>query len=573
MGLIQKIAIIGGGPAGLIAAESLARQKGQNWEIVGFEARGQLGGVWGDSPGSNTGSREVFEQLRTLERFDEPLDPSRIFQEGSALVKNGRISDLRPLLATSVDKPMRVKRIPQLRDGFIFSAKTGVYENLMTNTPGELMNMDLTDLSHSSKRDDIAPLEDLQQVQEDIRGFVEKNPSSKVFRRHTYVEYLDKLSPEKWILVAKRSEPDSENDYWYSDTFDAVIIANGHFLCPYLPFYMTSNSDDGNNIHEFNKRFPKTLTHVRDLDVWFRERLPVVQKDSATSKQKVVIVGKSFSAMDILKRLIPLQDANHDLEIIVSVRTPPMPDNQANPFRWFDRWLTQTAKVTTVCAISRFFEHQGTPALQLEDGTVIQDLSAVVFATGYVYTFPFVSNKLLESYRILVTPDPRNTNGTPSNVSRVTGLYLHTFSIADPTMGFVGISSNANFQSFHISALALSGTWAKLNTLYDSQNPKDGPIYDSIWSQVLPSIQEQLQWARERLLRTGNNGAYHFYYPVVLLKQQWLQLCEPLFSDEARQHQLFPHDSAEKAQRGLERLEDLFFKTVDPEELCSRGQN
>ncbi|SCU91522.1 LAFA_0F04280g1_1 [Lachancea sp. 'fantastica'] len=564
MGLIKKVAVIGGGPAGLLAAESLARQEDQNWEIVGFEARSQLGGVWSDTPGSNLNSEQVFQQLQLLGNVEAPLDPATIFQKDSPLVENGRIPNLRPMLATSVNKPMCLKRKPLLRDGLVLSSKTGVYDNFMTNAPRQLMDLDCRNPLQDDRRDDIAPLEDLQQVQENVKSFVEKHQSSKIFRLNTSVEYLDKLSPLKWIIIAKTSDPRNDTDSWYSETFDAVVIANGHFMCPYVPYYMSSTSNGDSNIHEFNKSFPDTLSHVRDIDVWYQKRLPLLHKASASRKQKIVIVGKSFSAMDILKRLVPLQDAHHSLEIIISTKTPPNPENTANPFCWFDKWLTQTTKVTTVCAISQFFEKQGKPALRLEDGSEIQEVSEILFATGYLYSFPFVSNKLLENYRILLTPDPRCPSGTPSNISRVTGLYLHTFSIADPTMGFVGISSNANFQSFQISAQALAGAWSKVNYLYETLKPQDGPIYDSIWSQVLPSVQEQLKWCQERLLQTGNNGAYHFYFPLNLLKEQWLKHSEPLFTDKDRQQRLFPEDSAEKAQSGLKKLEELFLQTVEP---------
>ncbi|CEP61232.1 uncharacterized protein LALA0_S02e09714g [Lachancea lanzarotensis] len=564
MGIIKKVAIIGGGPSGLIAAENLARREGQNWEIVGFEVRDQLGGVWSDTPGSNLNSEQVFQQLQSLDKPAEGcVTPANIFQKDSPLVENGRIPNLRPLLATSVRKPMHVKRKPLLRDGIIFSNKTGIYDNFMTNAPRQFMDLDYRNPSQDSRRKDIAPLGDLQQVQKNIKSFTERHQSSKAFRLRTSVEYLDKLSPEKWVIVAKTWQPEDDHDYWYSETFDAVVIANGHFMCPYVPFYMSATSNGDSNVHEFNKSFPDTLTHVRDIDFWYRKRLPLLHKASVTKKQKIVIVGKSFSAMDILKRLVPLQDASHSLEIIISAKTAPNPDNKANPFYWFDEWLARTTKVTTVCAISHFVEKQGKPALQLEDETVIEDVSAVLFATGYLYTFPFVSNKLLEHYRILMTPDPRCPAGMPSNISRVTGLYLHTFSIADPTLGFVGISSNANFQSFQISAQALAGTWSRLNDLYNSQMPQDGPIYDSIWSQVLPPVQDQLKWCQERLLQTGNNGAYHFYYPLNQLNEQWLKYSEPLFGNKDCQQVLFPEGSAEIVQSGLAKLKQLFIQTVE----------
>ncbi|SCU78865.1 LANO_0A04280g1_1 [Lachancea nothofagi CBS 11611] len=570
MGIIRKIAVIGGGPAGIIAANDLARQKDQDWQIVGFEARQNLGGVWSDTPGSKMESPDVFQQLR-LSTADNPLTPESIFNYDSPVVENGRVVSLRSLSATSVSKPLKLVRKPLLRDGLIMSEKTGIYEELMTNVPGKLMKLSATEPDSSEKvssqrnNPDIAPLIKLNDVKAGIDAIIEQTRSAQVFRLHTCVEYLDKLSPEKWIIIARKSEPGNDYDEWYMETFDAVIIANGHFMCPYVPYYMTPPQSDHSNIHEFNMRFPSALMHVKDLDLWYRKHLPKLQKESLNSKQKIVIVGKSFSAMDVLKRLVPLQDSGHNLEIIISTKTPPLPENKANPFCWFDQWLTETKKVEVKGPISHFLTERSTPALQFEDGTIAEQVSAVIFATGYLYTFPFISSKLLESYRVLITPDPRNNDSNPSNMSRVTGLYLHTFSIADPTMGFVGISSNATFQSFSISSRAIAGAWSKLNRLYDKEKPQDGPIYDSIWSQVLPSVQEQLKWSQERLVKTGNSAFYHFYYPLDTLFNDWLQYCKPLFSQEDQQEQLFPANSAELSKNGLKKLEELFFDKMGPE--------
>ncbi|SCU80507.1 LADA_0B07888g1_1 [Lachancea dasiensis] len=564
MTVIRKVAIIGGGPAGLIAANDLTRQRDQNWEIVGFEARQSLGGVWSDNPGTHMEAEQVFPQLGSLDNLEGPLTPSQIFQYDSPLVVNGRIANLRPLLTTSEKKPMQLTRRSRLRDGVIMSKKSGLYDDFMTNAPGQLMKLNQKSNLKEKKmapQTSMAPLVDLAQVKEQFQQFEKHSQSAGCFRLNTCVEYLDKLSPSKWIIVAKRSLPGAEHEEWYSETFDAVVVANGHFMCPYVPFYMTAGDS---NVHEFNKNFPNTLVHVRDLDHWYRKSLPALKQDLEKAKRKVVIVGKSFSAMDVLKRLVPLHNANSNLEIIISTNTPPFPENSANPFCWFDKWLTETNKVTLKGRIAKFGQRGEKPILQFKDGSVVEDVSAVIFATGYLYTFPFISRSLLESYRILVSPNPNDPSGSSSNASRVSGLYLHTFSIADPTLAFVGISSNANFQSFSISSQAIAGVWSKFNRLFDQLQPQDSPIYDSIWSQVLPCVQEQLSWAKERLSQTGNNGAYHFYYPLQLLESHWLRYCKPLFPTEDKEGGLFPANSAELSQKGLRRLQELFYQAVDP---------
>ncbi|CAR22160.1 KLTH0C08624p [Lachancea thermotolerans CBS 6340] len=568
---IKKIAVIGGGPAGLIAANDLFKEsERQRWEVVGFETRNCLGGVWSDKPGSGIDSPQVFEELRKLpHNLGTSYSPEDIFQYGSPLVSNGRIASLRPFNGTSVTKPLRLvhKHLP--RDGLINSSKTGVYDGLMTNVPGELMAFGPENLNtYASRNADISPLVTLDQVQMNFEKFIEESEGSKTFRKNTCIEYLDKISPDKWVIVARRHPPGSEQDEWYMELFDAVVIANGHFTCPYVPFYMSNLTGVESGIHEFNTQFPNVLSHVRDLDLWYNKRFPQLKEEVLLDKRRVVIVGKSFSAMDVLKRLVPILDkAQGNLEIILSSNTPPMPENTANPFYWFDEWLSKTSKVEVKGPIAKFVSSHDMPALQFQDGSIFDNISDVIFATGYLYTFPFISKRLLESYRVLITPDSRNFDAAPSNVSRVTGLYLHTFSIADPTMGFVGVSSNANFQSFNISSQALTGVWSRFNNLFNEEAPQDGPIFNSIWSKVLPSVQEQLKWSQNRLLKTGNNGAFHFYYPLPALKEEWLDYCKPLFRENHRNTMLFPDNSADLSEKGIQTLKARFFDTMGPEHL------
>ncbi|CUS21627.1 LAQU0S03e06942g1_1 [Lachancea quebecensis] len=568
---IRKIAVIGGGPAGLIAANDLVKEaETQKWEVVGFEARNSLGGVWSDKPGSRIDSPQVFEELRKMPHNPATShSPEDIFQYGSPLVNNGRIASLRPFDGTSVTKPLRLVHKALPRDGLINSSKTGIYDGLMTNVPGELMVFGPEKLkTGASQSPDISPLITLDQVQRNFTDFIEESEGSNVFRTNTCVEYLDKISLDKWVVVARHHLPGEEKDEWYMEIFDAVVVANGHFACPYVPFYMSSLTGLESGIHEFNTQFPNVLSHVRDLDIWYNKRFPILKKEISQDKRRVVIVGKSFSAMDVLKRLVPLLDgAQGNLEIILSSNTPPMPENTANPFYWFDEWLSKTSKVKVKGPIMKFVSSEDMPALRFQDGSAIDNISDVIFATGYLFTFPFISRKLLENYRVHITSDPRNIGAAPSNVSRVTSLYLHTFAIADPTMGFVGVSSNANFQSFNISSQAIRGVWSKFNNYFNQENPRDGPIFNSIWSMVLPSIQEQLKWAQERLSKTGNNGAFHFYYPLSVLKEGWLDYCKPLFKEESHDTMLFPDNSAELSERGIQILKARFLDTMGPEHL------
>lgn len=59
------------------------------------------------------------------------------------------------------------------------------------------------------------------------------------------------------------------------------------------------------------------------------------------------------------------------------------------------------------------------------DGSSIDDVDVVLFATGYDFSFPFLPN----------------SNVKISN-RRIQGLYQHVFSINDPGLAFIGMVSD-----------------------------------------------------------------------------------------------------------------------------------
>ncbi|CCE92058.1 uncharacterized protein TDEL_0D04740 [Torulaspora delbrueckii] len=569
--MIRKVAVIGGGPAGLTTVYNsikVNKDSENSFICVGFEARSKLGGVWSDTPGANLDTfPSTFDQLRFLQDERIAGDPRALFYEGSPLIgANYRQINLGSLTGSSPSKTIKVAKKARLaRDGIFFTDKTGLYDNFMSNVPEDLMRYE--DDTRDYKKDiaprnsAISPLVDLPTITTHLKNFILENKLEEHYRLNTSIEYVDKMGPDKWIVVAKKSDPNKDHDDWYLESFDAVVVANGHFQIPYVPYYMSSPGREGNSgIHQFNQKFPGKLVHVRDIDLWYRRELP--NYEGKSHHRRIVLVGKSFSCMDVLKRIIHLQKSG-SLEIFISTDIPPMPENKANPFYWFDEWLVKTNRVTLKPEILSFTSESNKPTLTFTDGTQIKVVDHVIFATGYLYSYPFMSQVLMEQRKIFVTPDPRNVDHRPSNISRVTGLYLHTFSIAEPTLAFPGVSSNANFQSFHISAKAIVGAFSSFNQLFKKCEPTDYPYYDSIWHQILPSINDQLEWSRKRLAETGNNGSYHFYYPLPLLKEGWERPCEELFPQGQDSKHLFPSDAPKLSKDGITRLKDIFLEVME----------
>jgi cation diffusion facilitator CzcD-associated flavoprotein CzcO len=165
----------------------------------------------------------------------------------------------------------------------------------------------------------------------------------------------------------------------YTRTYDALIIANGHYNTPFIP------SIPG-----------ITSTHIPlEHSVNFRLASSYVGK-------KIILVGNSVSGLDIASQLLPY--VSHPL--LQSVRTAPeTPDD--------------SPVIKTVPQITEF---RGDNEVVFADGTVETNVDLVLFCTGYLYTLPFLN------------PTPSSSTG-----ERVKGTYQHLFSIQHPTLAFLGL--------------------------------------------------------------------------------------------------------------------------------------
>ena len=158
-----------------------------------------------------------------------------------------------------------------------------------------------------------------------------------------HVNYDDTAG--KFTVVVKDHEKDCE----YSEEFDNVIVATGHFSTPNVPEYP--------GFATFNGR----ILHAHD----FRDALEYKDKD-------ILILGTSYSAEDIGSQCWKYGCKS----ITVSHRTAPM------GYDWPDNWqevpLVEKVEKNTVTFI---------------DGTT-KDADAIILCTGYLHHFPFMGESL-----------------------------------------------------------------------------------------------------------------------------------------------------------------------------------
>ncbi|KAB8079141.1 hypothetical protein BDV29DRAFT_152008 [Aspergillus leporis] len=264
---------------------------------------------------------------------------------------------------------------------------------------------------------------------------------------NTTVEKVEKTG-EKWALTLRKSGQLHNNqpaEYWWQEHFDAVVIASGHYNVPFIP-----------EIAGLEQAF-RTHATVFEHSKAFRSANDYVDK-------KVVIVGGSVSSADLVA----------DIHAIVKgpLYLSQRGKNEAMQAAW------ELPNVEGKPTISRI-EVTGTGAnVIFADGSVVENVDKVIFATGYKLVYPFLR------------PNPT----TPNN--RVAGFYQHVFKIGDPSLALVGqVRAAISFRVYEYQAVAVARYFARRN------------------ARALPSPQAQDLWEVERLKYKGPNSIFHEIKP------------------------------------------------------------
>lgn len=220
-----------------------------------------------------------------------------------------------------------------------------MYRYLWSNGPKECLEFaDYSFDEHFGKP--IASFPPREVLADYIKGRVEKAGVREWCRfRHPVrnVEYHEHT--DNFTVIAH----DLVNDKRVKETFDYVIVANGHFSTPNVPFF------DGID------KFAGRVLHSHD----FRDALEFKDKD-------VMVVGSSYSAEDIGSQCWKYGAKS----ITACYRTNPM------GFHWPENWETKPL-LTKVDGKTCHFK----------DGSS-KDLDAIILCTGYLHHFPFMDDEL-----------------------------------------------------------------------------------------------------------------------------------------------------------------------------------
>lgn len=331
MSLPVRIAIIGGGSAGLAAAKALASEPAK-FNIDLFERRDKLGGLWyygGDK-----------SSLR-------PPVPS-VHPCGQELV------------ATGAD-PKR-----------FFSP---LYDQLETNLKSSLMEYNGVSFDEGTGN-----FPSRSEVYRYLEKYAATIPDGIHYKFNTNVQLLKKADGV-WTVQSE----DFVSSKVSTSLYDNVIVANGHFDLPYIP--------DVPGLAEWNAELPNTVTHAK----YYVDAAPFRGK-------RVIVVGNNASGVDLATQISTTAE-----QVYVSTKGEvtliEVKNDVVQPIGEISKYDHATKSVTTV------------------DGQRVDNIDCVMFCTGYLYSFPFLTEYM-----------PDITDGT-----QVKNIYEQIFNVDDPSLCFLGL--------------------------------------------------------------------------------------------------------------------------------------
>ncbi|EXJ60908.1 hypothetical protein A1O7_05061 [Cladophialophora yegresii CBS 114405] len=425
---VSKIAVIGAGPVGVACAKYLVAEKAFS-KIDIYEQRDRVGGIW-----------NLSEPPRSKRIPIPQTDP----RYGHGHHEDG---------ATSSDLNHRKDGVAASEDLLeSLEFESPLYDYLETNIPKELMAFSDKPFPEDEPLFPSHPavLQYLEEYADDVRHLIRFGTAVRDVRPavdqdtdggHERRDFTDTgKGHERWDLTAQ----DIRSHETVKESYDAVVVANGHYTIPHVP--------DIKGLEEWNAAYPGVIIHSKAY------RRPEDYRD-----KKVIVIGNSASGLDIAAQI----GKYCQKPVLLSSRS--VSAFRTLPARGGDQ--------EDVDEIVEFLPHDPNMqrAVRFKSGRIEKNIDAVVFATGYFYSYPFLAN---------VSP-AIITDGL-----RTKGTYEHLFSIDHPTLAFPVI--NLKVIPFPLS-----------------QN--QAAVLARIWSGRLrlPPTQEMRDWERQVIRKNGDGKNFH----------------------------------------------------------------
>ncbi|KAL1987784.1 hypothetical protein VTN96DRAFT_2624 [Rasamsonia emersonii] len=378
---VKSVAIVGAGPAGAIAVDAFAQEKAFDVIRV-FERREKAGGCW---------------------IYDDEEPPA--------------LTDLDALANRTADAPVELpKTFPAYtpRSSKNRFTDTPVYPTLEANVDAGIMSFSQEPIPAIRSPTSIkihgedTPFRHHTVIRQYIEDLLNRNGYQDLVEYNTTVENARKdKTLNKWVLTLRRQG--RQYDYWWQETFDALVVASGHYSVPYIPPIK--------GLKEFAAVYPGSVEHTKG----FRD-------PEKYRGKRVITVGASVSAADTAVSLIDIAE------------TPIHAVVRGKYNIYFGDEAFKHPKIQRRPPISHVDVDGRT--VFFEDGSSLRDVDHIIFGTGYSWTLPFLPHIQTRNNRI---PD----------------LYLHVFHGEDPTLAFIGaVGAGFTFKVFEWQSVLAARVFA-----------------------------------------------------------------------------------------------------------------
>ncbi|KAK5651257.1 hypothetical protein OQA88_12665 [Cercophora sp. LCS_1] len=419
---IRRVAVIGAGPAGAIATDALAKEQAFDTIRV-FDRRPVIGGTWVYTP---------------------HLPP--------------KIASLPDLIASNVDHPIplplsfptETPKSEAVNSHQLRFSDSAQHEHLHSNITPEIMAFSTEPFPPTlservrDKYGPNAPFRHREVIRQWIETIFLKGGYDKFLELETTVERAEKVNGE-WVLTLRKEG--RYKDYWWQESFDALVVATGHYNVPWIP--------EVEGIVEYDRRWPGRVVHSKHF-----------RSGEGFRGKKVVVVGGSVSAHEIVHEVLPF--AQHP--VYASLRGDPIPSFGWAPF--IHPYIEVKKQIKRL--------DPATGNVHFVDGTVLENVDHIVYATGYTFSLPYlpqVQERIKTAYR------------------RLPGVFQHTFDILDPTLSYVGmLGGGFTFRVYEWQAVAVARQLAGRG-------------------RPLPSTAEQQVWETKRAALKGGGKDYYSIAP------------------------------------------------------------
>lgn len=342
-------------------------------QIEVFEQRSSVGGVW------NYNESSTKAGMSTIIPHLNPHEPA--------------------------EKPVWIDHTEGPREATFVSP---VYDRLETNIPKDLMRF--SDKAFPSEAQ-LFPKhrtvkQYLEEYAEDVKSLIQ-------FETQVSEVKLQNEALSTWSLTTKDLRTGTDRIH----TYDAVVVASGHFTVPYVPDIL--------GIQAWDTAYPGSISHSKFYD-----------SPEPFRGKKVVVVGSSASGLDIGTQINEVSKG----KLLVSQRSESYLAAPPNGDKIICPEIVEFLPSTT--------HDRG---IKFADGRIEEHVESIVFCTGYFYSYPFLSS---------LNP-PAVTDGW-----RTRNVFQQLFYIDHPTLVFPVLSQRViPFPMAENHAAVFSRVWSARLTL------------------------------------------------------------------------------------------------------------